>query len=362
MNDTEREEAEAVEPTPEMVPEAEVPATTDQPVGGGAGQKWVALVALLALLGTAGVLVAGYRYWQQLTGFEQRIDALLQEAGRQQDALRERLDGMAQELEVRKQTEQQQQAMLDDLQQVVATKAERAGAASVGAAAEAEYLMRIANRRLQLDGDVVTALLALQEADRRLQESGDPRWVKVREKLAAELVALRAVPVVDVTGASLRLTALLTTAAALKPLAGEPQRKQTTAAGLEREERTWETMLQDLSEKLRSMLVIRRNDRPGAPLLAPDQIYFLKQNLQLQLEVARLAMLRRDQALFDQSLEHADNWLVEYFDPEQEEVRGLRKELESLRQLVLRPPLPDISGSLRALGAQQRRNGETSKP
>jgi uroporphyrin-3 C-methyltransferase len=360
MNDTEQEPA--VAPVPDQAPEAEVPATEDRPSRGGMGQKLVALVALLALLGTAGVLVAGYRYWQQLTGFEQRIDALAQEAGQQQDALQKRLDGMAQELEVRKQAEQQQQAMLEELQQVVTAKAEHAGAASVGAAAEAEYLIRIANRRLQLEGDVATAQFALQEADRRLQESGDPRWVAVREQLAAELVALRAVPVVDVTGASLRLSALLNTVATLKPLASEPERQQQAAAGPGREARTWETMLRDLSEKLRSMLVIRRNDRPVAPLLAPDQIYFLKQNLQLQLEVARLALLRRDQELFNQSLEHADNWLAEYFDLNQDKIQGLRQEIASLRQLVLRPPLPDLSGSLRALEAQRRSGGGTATP
>ncbi len=360
MNDTEQEAA--VAPAPDLVPEAELSTTTDRPSSGGMGQKLVALVALLALLGTAGVLVAGYRYWQQLTGFEQRMDTLVQEAGQQQDALQKRLGGMAKELEARKQAEEQQQVILEELQQAVTAKAERAGAASVGAAAEAEYLIRIANRRLQLEGDVATAQFALQEADRRLKESGDPRWVAVREKLAAELVALRAVPVVDVTGASLRLSALLTAAATLKPLASEPERQQKVAAEQGREERTWETMLQDLSEKLRSMLVIRRNDRPMAPLLAPEQIYFLKQNLQLQLEVARLALLRRDQELFNQSLEHADNWLAEYFDPKQEKIQGLRKEIEALRQLELRPQLPDISGSLRALEALRGRSGGTSTP
>jgi uroporphyrin-3 C-methyltransferase len=219
--------------------------------------------------------------------------------------------------------------------------------------AEVEYLLLVANRRLQLEQDLPTALAALQMADKRLRESGDPAWMKVREQLAAELAALRSVPAVDRDGLSLQIASMVERVGAIEPLmmpAVEAEEEAATVTA--REERSLETLPGDAWRGLKSLLIIRRHDGELPLFLPPDQLHFLKQNLQLQLEAARYALLRSDQRLYSDSLERAGAWLAAHFDPEQDEVKSLLVEIEQLKQVQIQPELPDLSGSLRALQAQ----------
>jgi uroporphyrin-3 C-methyltransferase len=220
--------------------------------------------------------------------------------------------------------------------------------------AEVEYLLLVANRRLQLEQDLPTALAALQLADKRLRESGDPQWMPVREQLAAELAALRAVPAVDREGLSLRIASMGEQVGAIEPLMmPTPEAEEEAAATVTaRDERSLETLPGDAWRGLKSLLIIRRHDGESPLFLPPDQLHFLKQNLQLQLEAARYALLRSDQRLYSDSLERAGSWLAAHFDPEQDEVKSLLLEIEQLKQMQIQPSLPDLSGSLRALQAQ----------
>ncbi len=73
--------------------------------------------------------------------------------------------------------------------------------------AEAAYLLRLANQRLQLEGDVDGAAALLRTADARLVDADNPALTSVRREIASELAALDAVPRVDRTGIYLALNA-----------------------------------------------------------------------------------------------------------------------------------------------------------
>jgi uroporphyrin-3 C-methyltransferase len=242
-----------------------------------------------------------------------------------------------------------------------------AGSETVWMVAELEYLLQAANRRLQLEQDLQTAVTALQAADKRLQENADPRWTGVREQLAAEIAALRAVPAVDRNGLSLRIATLIEQVATIDPVmvttaTAAAEEQQETAPATPRDERSLETLPGDLWQYLRSQVDIRHRDRKLPIYLPPDQLYYLKQNLQLQLEGARFAVLRSDQQLYAESLERANGWLGEYFDQEQDAVKVLLAEIGQLKQETIQPQLPDISGSLRALRAQTGGSEEAEQP
>ena len=63
--------------------------------------------------------------------------------------------------------------------------------------AEAEYLLRLASQRLELERDWEGAISMLTAADNVIIETRNPRFDKVRAQIARELMALRAVPAVD---------------------------------------------------------------------------------------------------------------------------------------------------------------------
>ena len=74
--------------------------------------------------------------------------------------------------------------------------------------AETEYLLRLANQRLIMAGDVAAAQSLLSSADNILREMDDVGLHPVRAAVAADVAAVRAVPTVDIEGIYLRLSAL----------------------------------------------------------------------------------------------------------------------------------------------------------
>jgi uncharacterized protein HemX len=83
--------------------------------------------------------------------------------------------------------------------------------------------------------------------------------------------------------------------------------------------------------------------------MTPDAEYFLRTNLTLQMNVARLALLRGEQAVFEQSLDDALEWLDLYFDTQSAQVRGAEATLAEIREGLFAVTPPDISESLRLL-------------
>ena len=110
-------------------------------------------------------------------------------------------------------------------------------------------------------------------------------------------------------------------------------------------DRAWESVKQAASGLVR----VTPPDETAIPLLTPDAEYFLRTNLTLQLQVARLALLRGEQTVFEQSLSDADAWLRDYFDTDSAQVRGARATIEEIRGSMTVVTPPDISGSLQLL-------------
>lgn len=95
-----------------------------------------------------------------------------------------------------------------------------------------------------------------------------------------------------------------------------------------------------------------KHSKPGdtaIPLMTPDAQVFLRTNLQLQLQTARLALLRGEPAAFTQSLDDATRWLRQYFDPASTPVRSALETILEIRDAAAPSAKVDISGSLRLL-------------
>ena len=86
-------------------------------------------------------------------------------------------------------------------------------------------------------------------------------------------------------------------------------------------------------------------------MLSPDQAEALRLNMILELQTARVAVLRRDTANFHTSVNRTREWLKRYFNPRSAVVTSMDETLAGFDTIELRPSLPDISASLRALRA-----------
>ncbi len=222
------------------------------------------------------------------------------------------------------------------------------GARTTWLLAEAEYYMQIANAQLQLAGNPELAALALGMADERVNQIGDPGLTDVRRAIANELAALEIMEQPDIEGVSLTIASLarVIDSLPLKGIDGDETRAQSDedsqATGVRR---AWESVKGAMS----SLVRVTPPDQAELPLVAPDTIYFLRTNLALQLQAARLALLKGQQAVFEQSLDNASAWLQQYFDTESAQVNSALETIAEVRANEYSVTPPDISRSLRLL-------------
>jgi len=181
--------------------------------------------------------------------------------------------------------------------------------------AETEYYLQIANAQLQLAGNPHLATLALQLADERLLQLSDPALTEVRRVLANELQSLELLEKPDIEGTTLTLSSLADVVDSL-PLRQDVQADSAETSKPDAELTGVDRALASLKGAVGDVVTIRRTDEAIRPLIAPEAIYFLRANLALQLQAARLALLRGEQAVFQQSLDDAVLWLEEYYDPQ----------------------------------------------
>jgi uroporphyrin-3 C-methyltransferase len=202
----------------------------------------------------------------------------------------------------------------------------------------------MANHRLLLERDAAGAAALLRSADAVLVALDDFALHEVRARLAEEILALESLPALDAEGLFLQLEAIKRDIDRL-PLrmpewVAEPAPPEAPAG-------VW----QALSTELGRLLRFRQFDGAVRPLLAPEEAVYLELNLRLMLERAQLAGLRREQAIYAQSIAAAAGWIERYLDVETPEVRRVLDGLRALEGVDLAAPLPDVSGSLNALNA-----------
>lgn len=227
--------------------------------------------------------------------------------------------------------------------------------------AEVEYLLRLANQRLIMTGDVDSAQALLHSADTILAQLDDVRLHPVRRAVAADLAALRAVPRVDTEGLYVRVSALAEEADSLSifELPEAEQRLEPAPAEnwRERLRQGWEAALHKLSE----YIVIRRRDVPMQALMDPQWEGLVRQNLRMLLEQAQVALLSGNGRLYRESLERASHWVAQFLDTDGHRARAMDAELERLSGETIASELPDISRSLQALERQQAERDRTAE-
>ncbi|MGH8030231.1 MAG: uroporphyrinogen-III C-methyltransferase [Arenimonas sp.] len=181
----------------------------------------------------------------------------------------------------------------DSVRELSDTRHDAAGALRLD---EAELLLTIASERLRLGRDVAGAVSATELADGVLSSLNDPALLNLRQSLAQELAALRALPPDPAADAAGRLDALeaaLPQLAAAGPARPAHSSTDPKAGGFER--------------LLEALVQVRPSGEQD--LLSPTDRGAGEAALQLELALARTALERRDEKAFRASLVRLDSWL-----------------------------------------------------
>ena len=361
----------ATDSTAEPAVDAGGLATRPAPESAGGRDGLSRVLAMLALLIALGAAAgAGFLLWQYrqfyvaLDSADAGAQAELQRVRADLRGLRDQLEGLATDQQAAQRQLAEQRAEVQALpprfveleERLVALQGVSADVRRRWMRAEAQYLLSVANLELTLGGRFESAMEALQLADGKLRELGNPGFTPVREAIADELQRLRAVPLPDVEGLSLTIGSLARRIDALPLSVGLPENYQRPDVQPDDLEPGLARAWASLKSALRGMISIERRDIAVSPQLTGEEERLVRRNLELQLATARLALLREQNEAYRQGLANAQNLLGRYFDRSDARVISALALLDELLTVDVRPARPDISASgnlLRQLGGQQ---------
>ncbi|MES2633397.1 MAG: uroporphyrinogen-III C-methyltransferase [Pseudomonadota bacterium] len=211
-----------------------------------------------------------------------------------------------------------------------------------------EAALRLAQQQALATGSVEPLMSALRAADQRLERSGQPRLSRVRGAVGRDMDRIRTASTTDIPGLLVKLDELVRQVDDM-PLANAvsnapppiPRKSEVTSAA-----QWWERALNDLREEARGLVRVNRIDQPEAVLLAPEQSFFLRENLKLRLLNARLALLSRQVESARTDVEASVQALRKYFDPSSRKTQAAVAQLQQMQSQLRVVELPRIDESL----------------
>ncbi len=308
--------------------------------GLGGGVRW--FLAGMMALACALSLILAWRAQSQVRVLEQQLVSRQEDshtvataaqatAMKAQDTVRDSaakialIEGRVEEVAV-------QRGQLEDLIQSLTRSRDE------NVVGDIEAALRVALQQTAITGSAEPLVAALKQADERLARYNQPRLQGIRRAILRDLDRIRAVGVTDIGVLTIRLDEavrlvdelpLVSARRAVNdvmPDAGDSPAQAATgdtalvpgAAASDAEGSAWWALAHSLRQRIwgevRSLVRVSRIDQPDAVLLAPEQAFFLRENLKLRLLNARLALLSRQFDTAQADLKVAQDAIRRYFD------------------------------------------------
>ena len=211
-----------------------------------------------------------------------------------------------------------QRAQLEDLMQSLSRSRDE------NLVVDIESAIRLAQQQSQLTGSVQPLLAALQSSQLRLTKVAQPRLAPVSRAIVRDIEQIKATPVTDTPTLLIKIDELVRAVDNLALLNAVGTSVANNAATKPAPETLswaraismswWEKMLNDLWRNAQGLVRISRIDKPEASLLAPEQSYFVRENLKLRLLNVRLAVLARHFESAQADMNQVTRDLNKYFD------------------------------------------------
>ncbi|MBA4175356.1 MAG: hypothetical protein C0505_02140 [Leptothrix sp. (in: Bacteria)] len=203
--------------------------------------------------------------------------------------------------------------------------------------ADVEAAIRVALQQSAITGSGEPLVLTLKQADERLARYNQPRLERVRRAVAQDLERARTSGVTDITQLTIRLDEVIRQIDEL-PLVSAPERRAPARAAAAAAVASaalaasapakaasavargwpwaapWREFGAVVWQEVKGLVRVTRIDDPEAMLVAPEQAFFLRENLKLRLLNARLALLSRQFDTAQSDLRDAQSALDRYFD------------------------------------------------
>jgi len=340
------------------------------------------LMLLLPVLVVIAVTVLGNLYWQQhsqLATLQTSTALLTQQSAAnngQFSTLQQGQQQLEQSLVVAQQQDQNQQQVQQQTQVLLvqantqissltaqlasmnqqlllaqqAIRNQRNNTSSEVLLSEAISMLQLAEQRLLMARDVNTAITLLQEADGLLKQINSPALASLQNNLAADLLTLQALTIINVEALYQQLAAVSAEVEVLTMVSGSDNPgflvPETTGAPTTLKENGWiDSALSVLSE----YFVVTRQDVAVSPLLTAEQQFLLRKTIGLQLTSAQLSLLNSQQVVYETALAAAQAGITRWIENSDSRKIGVLAELEVLRTSPITNEMPAINLSQQAI-------------
>jgi uroporphyrin-3 C-methyltransferase len=304
------------------------------------------LAIAIALAIGVGLYINGKHQAQQQAAANQtlanQLSDLQQQAASDKQTLVQQLATQSSALDTAHQQQTAMSQQLDELKQKVATIS--GNDAHTWLLAQADYLVKLAGRKLWSDQDVTTAAALLKSADQSLADMNDPSLIDVRRALTQDISTLSAVSQVDYDGVILKLNQLSNGVDNLRladnDTDGSPMDQDS--GELSSSLREWrQNLVKSWHNFMDDFITIRRRDTTAEPLLAPNQDVYLRENIRSRLLIAAQAVPRHQDQIYKQSIDTVSTWVRAWFDTHDPATKAFLSQLDDLSQQSVSMDVPD---------------------
>lgn len=358
---------------------------TKQKSVGAAIQTKNGLLWLLVVLLMMMVAALGYWQWQAQT---QRAALTTDQSGQsenlqywqqQQQSLAQKLDALTlksnaalrsigdQQADLKNNQVRMDEALVSALEAVAKNQLDEGQALPQWQLAEAEYLLRLANQRLAMEQASASAIALLKAADIIIRDSEQVGTYGIRRAIAVDLAALSLVPSVDVEGVYAGLAALSGLASQLTFLPPRSDAQVTqiiptvslvpsivpvAVEAANWTQPTWQGVKNVGSSvwgELKQLVKVQSRTQEDQQLLTPAAELLVRMRIEMALSQTQVALLRRQQAIYDQSLVGVKQLLAQYYRSSDPVAQAMSAQIDTLDEVKVLVNMPNISGSLLAL-------------
>jgi len=329
--------------------------------------RWVTVGAAVLAALIAAALMLAWSTQQRVKALEAELVKRQQDSGsqateartlaRQAEASAREVTAKLALLEARVAETSMQRSQLEELIQSLSRSRDENVLADLDAA------IRVALQQSAITGSAEPLVQTLRQAEERLTRYNQPRLERVRRAVAQDLEQTRSAAVADITVLTIRLDEVMRQVDDL-PLAAAVERSKAVRSTADaapappadaasaggggwpgQVQARWAFLAQHVWSEVKSLVRVTRIEQPEALLLAPEQAYFLRENLKLRLLNARLSLLSRQFETAQYDLRDAQSALDRYFDRSSRRVLAaselLRQTSAQARQVAV--PRPDAT-------------------
>lgn len=337
-----------VEETREAVDTTPQPENNVEKKNGGSKTSLALSAIAIAIALAAGIGLYGLtktqatRQSEASAGLSSQIAALQKAQENQKSELEGIIKQQADQLT---QAQRQQDALAKKLEEVQEKVAVISGSdAKTWLLAQADFLVKLAGRKLWSDQDVTTAAALLKSADASLADMNDPSLIRARRAITDDIASLSAVSQVDYDGIILKVNQL---ANQIDNLRLADNNDDDTPMDSDSDELSssiseWRVNLQKSWQNfMDSFITVRRRDETAVPLLAPNQDVYLRENIRSRLLVAAQAVPRHQEETYKQALDNVSTWVRAYYDTEDATTKAFLEDVDKLSQQSITMNVPE---------------------